>query len=613
MNAKIHKIKQYGAGKLLYMTFYRIIRYVLCRQEELVCIRRQSKKILELKEREIPQIPIDKYLKYCNLSEDKLAVAADEYEGYVNLFGSKFSFNYKTDWLRDPITGSYWDRNTIWYKCVGRNASCDDVKYVLELNKFGHLVDFAIAYKIGGDEKYVLRIYEELLGWLSCVPLEKSVANWIVMDWAFRAINLMHMSFLCGDSKIYRSKVHPLICNILSNQARFMYKFCTSRWFKSENNNNHDIGELVGIYAVWLWLEKFTDIKVSTKRKQTILDYLKHVLEITIDKSGVYLEHSASYSRLVAEFLIFFEIIDNIFNDKHYLTKWFYDAQYTQRLIGYIKSLEYYGSYPNFGDNDSAQLLRPFNHKFCGIEHIINYCNVDSCLAQANDCQFIYKSEDNNTFTFIRYGQFAIYREGAFVHSHCDLLSPIISLRGEEVVIDKGCEYYNKGIEYRRLYTQNNSHNGISITGYDMAVLMSSGYSNYPLCKLIRKEKSSNSYAMSGELVYGPIKNTRDFSYSNDSIIIDDYVNINNDSTMMGSIQYYIAPQFTIEERNGHLELISQKTGNAYTIALLGVDKIEIQESDYYVGYANARKTKKIVGYFSVCKDIKITTKIQFK
>lgn len=146
-----------------------------------------------------------------------------------------------------------------------------------------------------------------------------------------------------------------------------------------------------------------------------------------------------------------------------------------------------------------------------------------------------------------------------------------------------------------------------------MAVLMSSGYSNYPLCKLIRKEKSSNSYAMSGELVYGPIKNIRDFSYSNDSIIIDDYVNINNDSTMMGSIQYYIAPQFTIEERNGHLELISQKTGNAYTIALLGVDKIEIQESDYYVGYANARKTKKIVGYFSVCKDIKITTKIQFK
>lgn len=613
MNAKIHKIKQYRVSKLLRMAFYRIVRYVLCRQEELVCIRRQSRKLFALKERTIPQISIDKYLKHCNLSEDKLAVAADEYDGCVNLFGGEYSFNYKTDWLRDPITGADWDKDTIWYKCVGRNASCDDVKYVLELNKLGHLVDFATAYKISGEEKYVLRIYEELLGWLSCVPLERSVANWIVMDWAFRAINLIHISFLCGNSEIYRSKVHPLICNILSNHARFMYKFCTSRWFKSDNNNNHDIGELVGIYTTWLWLERFTEIKVSTNKKQIILDYLKFVLDKTIDKSGVYLENSASYSRLVAEFLIFFEVIDNTFNDGHYLTKWFYDAQYTQRLIGYIKSLEYCGLYPNFGDNDSAQILIPFNHKFCGVEHIVNYCKHQEGLAQSNDSQFIYKSEDNNVFTFIRYGKFAIYREGTFVHSHCDLLSPIISLRGEEFIIDKGCEYYNKGIEHRRLYSQNDSHNCISIAGRDMAELMSSGYRNYPLCKLISEEKGKSSYTISGELVYGSIRNTRNFSYANDRITIEDYVNIDNDIIASGSIQYHISPQFSIEERNGCLELISQKTGNAYAITLLGVDKVEIQESDYYVGYANARKTKKIVGYFSVCKDIKIITKIQFK
>lgn len=612
MNIKFHKIKQYNIFRLLYMTIFRIVRRFLCYHEELFVIPKGLKQ-RSLTFHNISPTSLDYYFSQCKLTEDKLARANDEYNGYINLFGHRFNFDYKTDWLRDPITGSFWDKDTIWYKCTNRNTSCDDIKYVLEINKMGHLVDFAIAYRISGETKYIERIYEELKSWMDCVPFERSVANWIVMDWAFRAINLVHISFLCADNEVYNSKLHPIICVLLSNHARFIYKFCTSRWYKSENNNNHDIGELVGVYAAWLWLENYTSIKIYDRQKQNVLDHLKYVLDKTIDESGVYLEHSSSYSRLVAEFLIFFETIDNTFNHTHHLTEWFYKKQYTYRLISYLKSLEYNGLIPNFGDNDSAELLIPFNSKFCGIDHIIRY--GEGAIVYKHKCkdQFIYKSKDGNVFTFIRYGTFAIYREGAFVHSHCDLLSPIISLKGEEFIIDKGCSYYNKGLETRREYSQNYAHNCIAIDGYDMASPMVVGYKNYPKCKMTYQQVQENSFLVKGELKYGNIKNGRIFSFSNNQIVIEDDIYIDNNDSNDGYIQYYISPQFSIQKHGGHIECTSQNTKNTYIIKIKGVELVDIQECEYYIGYANPRKTKRIVGQFNIKGNIKLKTTIEFK
>jgi hypothetical protein len=71
-----------------------------------------------------------------------------------------------------------------------------DVKYVMEYNKMYHLVVLAQAYYVSSDDKYVKAIDESLNNWVKYVIHERSVVNNIIMDIAFRCINLIHICLL---------------------------------------------------------------------------------------------------------------------------------------------------------------------------------------------------------------------------------------------------------------------------------------------------------------------------------------------------------------------------------------------------------------------------------
>ena len=130
----------------------------------------------------------------------------------------------------DPNTGALWPCTKYATDCSFKESGCSDVKFVLEANKLNSLVVLATAYYLTKDELYVEKIELILKGWIKCVPIERSVANRIVMDIAYRCINLINVSVLCLESKVFQERVMPMILGILLHHEEYM-------WSRYDENN----------------------------------------------------------------------------------------------------------------------------------------------------------------------------------------------------------------------------------------------------------------------------------------------------------------------------------------------------------------------------------------
>lgn len=90
-----------------------------------------------------------------------------------------------------------------------------DVKLVMELNKLYHLVVLACAYDYTKEEKYIYKIEEDINSWRKEVRYESGVINKIIMDLAYRNLNLIYVCILCQKSDYFQEKIYPYIVNIL--------------------------------------------------------------------------------------------------------------------------------------------------------------------------------------------------------------------------------------------------------------------------------------------------------------------------------------------------------------------------------------------------------------
>ena len=238
---------------------------------------------------------------------------------------------------------------------------------------------------------------------------------------------------------------------ILKHHESQIWYYACSRWYKSGNDNNHNVGELIGLYVIQIWLHTF---KVGNyeNRIKTELRYLDEVLNKLIARSGAYIEQSSNYTRIVAEFLMIFDLIHNCLDSSRAIA--WANKNYLGRLSHYLNQIAYHGDLLNFGDNDDGQVLLSMS-SHGHIEHILSYCKDKGICVGENDyadaSQWLYSSHDGKDIKiFTRIGRFAYFVEGAFIHAHNDILSVLLSAKGSNIFIDKGCYFYNSGKEIRK-------------------------------------------------------------------------------------------------------------------------------------------------------------------
>ena len=595
---QLHKIKQYTFLDLLKIVFFRMLyKAWLTYSKFKVKMFSLHYRTCKCKMSDVNGIFTRKYHIYYELlrtdKDNVIREADDILSGYVTLFGERFAFDITKDWLKDPKSGNNWESDLYFNDSPFVCDKCADVKYILELNKFNHLAVVALAYYYTKNEEYIFYIYDSIKGWESCVPVEKSVVNRIVMDISYRCINLIHVSLLCAGSKFYCDEVFPKMLGILDHHASFMWARLTNRWFKSNNDNNHNVGELVGLYATQIFLGIVLNKDFSQKMKKEAY-WLLPVLDKIISPQGTYIEQSGNYSKVVAEFLLLYDIFNKAESVKCEPVVTFYNTGYLNRLVRYIYNISYNGYVHNFGDNDAALVLVPFEKNNGSVEHLFKYCKLDGVYDSFNDSShWVYSSKDSNKVRlFTRVGRFAYYVEGAYIHAHNDILAILLSAKGSDLFIDKGCYYYNSGLEIRKEFSGINAHNTISMDGVEMSDYLSSGFKSYPHSCLTKSNFSESSCEFEGVVKYKGINHRRKISYKDNCICIVDNLSTSIEGRV--TLHYLLSPNIVASVKENVVRLIDKTNSNTFVVSFDNVSNVEIIPMVFSPHYAITRETTMI-------------------
>ncbi|MBN1183550.1 MAG: heparinase II/III-family protein [Bacteroidales bacterium] len=559
------------------------------------------------------------FYQLCRLNGSNLLITANKIlDNKLILFGTEFNIN-NGEWLKDPLSKREWDKDVFFYNAEVEKKNYGDVKYVMEYNKMYHLVDLALAYHKTLDIKYIKKIEEDLKSWINTVRYERGVVNKIMMDIAFRCLNLVYVSILCIKCPYFMHNVMPVVLGILFVEEKQIRRFSTPRWFKYNTGTNHTIGEMVGLIVTQLWLEQFTlkSYKHSIKKE---FGYLNHCLLNIITSKGVYLEQSAGYSRLAAEFLIILDIFVKVFDNEG--IRLLYKQHFTISILDYIDCLSYHGHLPNFGDNDGSRAVYSFAGEGNNVSHLLKYKEIinqskngilkNNGLICYESGQFIWKSNDKkDVYIFTRAGRHGFMAVGGNSHSHNDILSLIVFAKGKELFIDRGTYLYNSGISLRNIDRKTASHNSLSIDNKEQAGFLDKwSYRTEPYAKIIDVELGNSHFVFEGECSYSGYTHVRKINYNKSNLIITDYLNLNEDESPV-SINFLISPLLVprLQKAQNIIDILCG-TSVLSTIIFDNECKLKVEHTDYAPSYGIEGKTIRIVGQLILNRSRTLETQV---
>jgi|LSQX01.2.fsa_nt_gb hypothetical protein len=594
----MNKVSHFSLRELINIAYHKVGYKLLLGKEKFLMNQKHFNSISLTPQRQINYDLFSDFYSRCYSDKNEIFARADKLlSGTMTVFGYDFTFDKSLDWLKDPRTGVYWNDSIFFANAPYVQIGCSDVKNVLEVNKLNHLVHVALAFYHSSDEKYIKYIDESIQGWQSVVFPAKSVVNRIMMDLGFRSINLIQILLLCQRSKYFQDNTQQLILRVLKEHERRIRLFSTPRWFKTGNGANHAIGEMVGLIVTQLILEGYGYGNYKQYYSQEY-KYLREVLIQTISPSGVYLEQSCSYSRVVLEFLDFLIIICNSIDNIYPIDD---IKEYKLRLRNYLKHVCYHNKLQNFGDNDDAQVLTAFRINGFDLSYLLG---EDEILNINNDqfldgSQWIYQSKDNNDLhLFTRVGRFAYFREGTSLHIHNDILSLLLCAKGQHIFIDKGCLFYNVDAEKRKEYRSVASHNTVFFDGIEMHTMLDNGACfNYPDSKCLKSVINKDSCEFSGYVKYFGIEHSRNIAYHNSIVTITDTVVTDMPYDKAPYIAFLLDPLVQISHVNSNtLVLINTNGDKIAKMTIEGIEKIEINSTTYSPSFGVECKTNQIKG-----------------
>lgn len=603
------KIRQYNFARLVYIVFFKVLYKVYLSffrffiSESWSVMKRKSGSNIREKYAAC-------FYSFCDSNTNQIIEDANLIlAGKIALFGTYYDIDSEHGWLIDPISKKEWSQNSFFATASVRQDGLGDVKYVLELNKFNHLVRVALAFRYTHEEKYVDYIINSIQGYRDTIKPYRSVCQRIIMDMGFRIINLIQIMMLCAESEKFEVICCPLINGIIYDNVNAIRRFHTAKWFKTGNGNNHVTGEMVGALVGTLWLEH-CKIRVR-KCYSNYLHYLLEVLDRTIAPSGAYLEQSDNYARVVAEFLVFFDLICGAIPSKSLNLSNYKKNCYTSRLLQYLSNISYHDHLPNFGDNDDARVLNAWKPQGKNVDYLTK--GYERCKQDYLDgSSWIYRSEDkNDVYLFTRVGRFAFFKEATRIHSHNDLLSLVLGAKGQLVFVDKGCYLYNQGSEILRNDRSYSSHNTASIDDIEIDRIQPNGsYLEYPFSKCNSNSIAATRCSFEGILNYYNIEQIRKIEYIDNTICITDFFDGNNIINQKGKIKYILHKDLRAALVN-NIITVSSITNEELKlkICIEGAECIKIEKEYYSPSFAQIEDTVAIVGIINI-KNKEFKTKI---
>jgi hypothetical protein len=410
------------------------------------------------------------------------------------------------NWNRDPSTGR--EAPLTFGKLIDyRDESIvGDIKYLWEKNRHLDLVTLALGYRASGSREFLDGLAGNLESWLDQCPYPQGV-NWASsLEVAIRLINWSISWQLIG------SEQSPAFDGPEGQQLRTRWlesiyqhvHFIANFYSQDSSANNHLIGESAGVFVAcctWPYWNKFASWR-GAAREKLIQEAVKQT-----HADGVNKEQSTAYQHFVLDFLLLAGIAGKRSGDTFPSEYW----SVVEKMLEFIAAImDVAGNVPMIGDADDGFVtrlshdadFRPFQSLLSTGALLFNRPDlIRKASALDAKTRFLVPADKWNDLknqatpaqtlpeAFPHGGYYVLGRMlgtrdevrmlvdagplgylSIAAHGHADALSVVLSIAGEEILVDPGTYAYHTKARWREYFRSTGAHNTLRIDAEDQSV-----------------------------------------------------------------------------------------------------------------------------------------------
>jgi hypothetical protein len=411
------------------------------------------------------------------------------------------------DWNRDPRTGVRAPLvfgKTLNYR---DEALVGDIKYLWEPNRHLQLVWLCQAFHLSGDVSYLDGFRAQLDSWFEQCPYLRG-PNWTSsLELGIRLINWSICWQLIGGraSSLFDDAVGKVFQQRWLDSIYQHCHFIAGHWSRYSSANNHLIGEAAGLLVGAVTWPYWRD---SAQWRNSAFDILSREAQRQTCGDGVNREQAISYQQFVLDFLLIAGFAARAQGQDFSAEYW----SNIERMIEFIASImDCAGQVPMIGDADDGYAVALSRAPdFCAYRSLLNTGAVlfeqpglaakagrldDKTRWLLGDDRRVPGPERNvASHRPVR----TAFREGGYyilggdygsedeirmavdagplgylsiaAHGHADALALVLSVGGEEILIDPGTYAYHTRKQWRDYFRGTAAHNTVRVDGLDQSV-----------------------------------------------------------------------------------------------------------------------------------------------
>ena len=428
----------------------------------------------------------------CHVSESGVVdLAEDQLKGDIFFFSDqKYNVGSPPDWFFNPVNQKrYPDADLHWSRLPDFSDEVGDIKIIWEASRFDWALVFARAYRVSGDEKYLLALNKWASDWTEKNPLNRG-PNWKCgQEAAIRMLQALLAAFLLNQHK-----------SPASGLMRFVFEHCrriapTVRYAIAQDNN-HGVSEAGGLFVGGAWLVMVSEdpqiLRNAGRWARKGRTLLEDRVDRLIERDGSFSQYSINYHRLALDMLSIVEFWRRELDHAPFSADFYEKAGVaTNWLFHMTDSLS--GDAPNVGANDGVRLFVLTDTPYRDYRPSVQLASVlfwgcpaygtgvwDECLGwlglddveeTKNTFRRSYVFADggyaklkiphSRTWGIVRFPCFR-FRPG-----HADLLHFDLWHDGVNVLRDGGSYSYNTDSKWLNYFSGTASHNTVQFDGRD--------------------------------------------------------------------------------------------------------------------------------------------------
>jgi hypothetical protein len=408
--------------------------------------------------------------------------------GYENL-----DYGADIDWHLDAVHGKRAPLKP-WFKIQFLDFDeVGDHKITWELNRHQHLVTLAKAWRLTGQEKYVVELVKQWYAWQIANPYPIGI-NWgSSLEVAFRSLSWIWAGALIAGCPVVPETFKTDLLNALALNGRYIEKYLSTYF----SPNTHLLGEAVALFFIGTLCPQ---IESGERWRSEGWRIVLQEAERQVRSDGVYFEQSLYYHVYALDFFLHARLLAAR-NGMEIPASF---DQVLGKMLNVLRAVSQTGPPDSFGDDDGGRLFNPRRNR---AEHLIDPLAIGAAMFQREELKASAKLTEESIWlfgergvSFLAKGQSApltiasvsFPAGGIYVmassgkseqqmaidagpqgighsgHGHADALSVRISLNGGRWLVDPGAFGY-MGKE-RNLFRGTEAHSTLRVDGVDQAV-----------------------------------------------------------------------------------------------------------------------------------------------